>query len=263
MGDGDVQGDLRVSFNAVEVVLMSGSVGELAQLPLLKDVSPATLQSVLETAKRRYLPRKGIMISSEDLSKRLYLLLEGQIKVMRPSVGGDESLQQRLGEGDVFCLVSMVSGTHCGGYGESMGACTLLSWPHRVFVELMEKDRTLHVNVLNLLAQQVEIERHKRCLSQCSNVGARVAGYLLYLDETGRNRGDSVDVRPITLSAQELGMARETMSRTFSAFERLGIIKCCRGLVRIHDYERLQMIADGMECACGFETERRKAVSPG
>nr|WP_320115834.1 Crp/Fnr family transcriptional regulator [uncultured Desulfuromonas sp.] len=240
---------------------MSGSVGELTQLPLLKGVSATTLQSVIETAKRRYLPKKGVMLSSEDLSQRLFVLLEGQIKVLRPSVGGDESLQQRLGEGDVFCLVSMVSGAHCGSYGESMGPCTLLSWPHRVFIDLMEKDRNLHVNVLNLLAQQVEVERHKRCLSQCSNVGARVAGYLLYLDETRCCRSESIDVRPITLSAQELGMARETMSRTFSAFERSGIVKCCRGLVKIHDHERLQMIADGMECECGCETEQRKASS--
>ena len=187
-------------------------------------------------------------------------MLDGQIKMLRASVGGDESLQQRLGEGDVFCLVSMVSGVHCGSYGESMGSCTLLSWPHRVMIDLMEKDRQLHMNVLHLLAQQVEMERHKRCLSQCSNVGARVAGYLLYLNETSCRDDESIDLRPITLSAQELGMARETMSRTFSAFERSGLLTCCRGIIKICDCERLQMIADGMECDCDHEKRRTSST---
>lgn len=235
---------------------MSGSVSELTQLPLLKGIASETLQKVIETAKRRYLSRKGSILSTEDLSDRLYILLDGQIKMLRPSVGGDESLQQRLGEGDVFCLVSMVSGVHCGSYGETLGSCTLLSWPHRVFVGLMEEDRQLHVNVLNLLAQQVEVERHKRCLSQCSNVGARVAGYLLYLNDTDRCN-ETIDLRPITLSAQELGMARETMSRTFTSFERLGIVHCSRGIITIRDHERLQLIADGMECCCEGDKKLR------
>jgi len=235
---------------------MSGSVSELTQLPLLKGIASETLQKVIETAKRRYLSRKGSILSTEDLSDRLYILLDGQIKMLRPSVGGDESLQQRLGEGDVFCLVSMVSGVHCGSYGETLGSCTLLSWPHRVFVGLMEEDRQLHVNVLNLLAEQVEVERHKRCLSQCSNVGARVAGYLLYLNDSHRCN-ETIDLRPITLSAQELGMARETMSRTFTSFERLGIVHCSRGIITIRDYERLQLIADGMECCCEGDKKLR------
>ena len=227
---------------------MSVLIDGFACSSLLQRVKPETLQAVLETAKQRSLSRRGAILSTDELSERLYVLLDGQMKMLRPSVGGDESLQQRLGPGDVFCLVSMVSGVHCGSYGESLGPCTLICWPHRVFIRLMETDRQLHVNVLNYLAHQVEMERHKRCLSQCSNVQARVAGYLLYLYESDHCGDKTVDLRPISLSAQELGMARETMSRTFTSFERLGLVHCCRGLITIEDQERLQLIADGMEC---------------
>lgn len=230
---------------------MSGSFSELLGLPLFRDVSPAALKALAEHGSHRNLAKKGVMISSEELSQRLHVLLSGRMKMVRPTAGGDESVQQRLEEGDVFCLVSMVSGLHCGSYGESMEPCTLLSWPHRAFAQLMEKDRQLHVNMLRQLTQQVELERHKRCLVQCSNIAMRVAGYLLLQRQTRcRIDSDYIDLRPITLSAQELGMARETMSRTFSALERSGVVLCCRGVIKICDHERLQMIADGMDICC-------------
>jgi CRP-like cAMP-binding protein len=225
---------------------MFNALGALCHSPLFKGVAAETLQSVNAAARRRSLLRKGAILSSEELSDKLYVVLSGRLKMLRHSVGGDESLQQRLGEGDVFCLVSMVAGGQCGSYGESLGPCTLLYWSQRLFVSLMEQDRQLHMNVLRLLARQVEVERHKRCLCQCANVGARVAGYLLFLKET---LGDSetIDLRPMTLSAQELGMARETMSRTFSSFERAGLVDCHRGVITVRDYDRLQLIADGLE----------------
>jgi len=228
---------------------MFNALGALCHSPLFKGVAAETLQSVSGAARRRSLLRKGAILSSEELSDKLYVVLSGQLKMLRHSVGGDESLQQRLGEGDVFCLVSMVAGGQCGSYGESLGPCTLLCWSQRLFVSLMEQDRQLHMNVLNLLARQVEVERHKRCLTQCSNVGSRVAGYLLFLQET-QGRQETIDLRPITLSAQELGMARETMSRTFSSFERSGLVDCHRGVITIRDYDRLQLIAEGMEGCC-------------
>ena len=229
---------------------MSGSVRELIQLPLFKGISPKTLQCVIETARRRYFPRKGVIFGPEELSQHLFILLEGQIKVLRPSVGGDESLQQRLGEGDVFCLVSMVSGEHLCSYAEGLEASRLLSWPHELILELMDQDRQLCANVLLLLARQLEEERIKHCLTQCSNVASRIASFLLYRSKSESwfsqsPAKDQVDLRPISLSAQELGIARETMSRTFSTLERQGVISCCRGLIKICDHERLRLIADG------------------
>jgi len=232
---------------------MFSAFGEVCRSPLLKGIAAETMQSLSASVKRRCLPRKGAILSSEELSDKLYVVLSGQLKMLRPSVSGDETLQQRLTEGDPFCLVSMVAGGHCGSYGESLGSCTLLCWSHRLFISMMEQDHRLHMNVLNLLASQVKVERHMRCLSQCSNVGARVAGYLLFLQEA-QGDAETIDLRPITLSAQELGMARETMSRTFSSFERSGLVHCRRGVITICDHERLQLIAEGMDGRCSSDS---------
>lgn len=177
--------------------------------------------------------------------------------MLRTGSGGEESLQQRLMPGDIFCPAAMVSGQGCGSYAVSLESCQLLSWSHRWFNRLMEQDGQLRKNLMLLLARHVEEERHKRCLLQCVNVRAKVASFLLARINQNDNdlsavpeTIDEIDLRPISLTAQELGMARETMSRAFSTFEQDGILYCRRGLIRVRDCSRLQMIVDGGDGCC-------------
>ena len=223
---------------------------KITTLPLLQGLSDQTTTTLLANGRRSSLTRKGSILSGDDLSQRLYVLLDGRMKMLRPSTGGEESLQQRLMPGDIFCPAAMVSGEGCGSYAESLGPCQLLSWPHRQFHRLMEQDERLRTNLLMLLARHVEEERNKRCLSQCVNVRARVAAFLLARINQNDNTPPEIDLRPMSLTAQELGMARGTMSRAFSTFERDGILYRHRGLIQVRDYSRLQMIADGSNGCC-------------
>jgi CRP-like cAMP-binding protein len=118
----------------------------------------------------------------------------------------------------------------------------------------MENDPQLHINLIQLLANQIEEERSKRCLAQCVNVRAKVATHLLAMMNKHARLASSatpqIDLRPISLTAQELGMARETMSRTLSKFEQAATITCQRGLISIQDAQQLQTIAAGLDCGC-------------
>lgn len=234
---------------------MSNDPAQVSTLPLLMNLKESTVNTLVERGRITSFDRKGLLLSSEDLSTRLYLLLDGKMKMLRPTSGGEESLQQRLTTGDIFCPAALVSGQSCCSYAESLTPITLLSWPHRQFRQLMEEDDQLHRNLIKLLAHQIEEERAKRCLSQCINVRAKVATFLISLINNNNQHSNTLqpvqlDLRPISLSAQELGMARETMSRTLSKFEKLAVISCQRGLIDVHDSDQLQLIADGLDCCC-------------
>ncbi len=233
---------------------MGNNATEISALLLLQNLKSSTISALIERGRRSSLERKGMILSREDLSSRLYLLLEGKMKMMRPTISGEESLQQRLTSGDIFCSAALASGRGCCSYAESLSQVHLLSWPHRQFRQLMKEDDHLHSNLIQLLATQIEEERSKRCLSQCANVRAKVATHLISLINKNNRLASSaaltVDLRPISLTAQELGMVRETMSRTLSKFEQAGTITCQRGLIDIRDTRQLQLIANGIDCGC-------------
>jgi CRP-like cAMP-binding protein len=105
----------------------------------------------------------------------------------------------------------------------------------------------LQSNLMHYLASQVEEERARRCLTQYMDVHTRIATYLLtQYDRSYRESQKAVvDIRPLILTAQELGVARETLSRTLTAFEQRGVLCSRRGLVHIRAPEVLRSIAEG------------------
>ncbi len=216
----------------------------------LADLNDVARDTLLSTAKKRALPRRGMMISSDELSQRIFLLLSGRMNLLMPVSSGEEALLQQLRPGDVFCPVALLRGGGCAGYALSMGACLLLGWTHEQFRAVMHADRRLYEHLFATLAEQVDTERHKRCLLQCANVRVRVAAALLA--QVRRQYGEdcrgvvSVDIGSISLAARELGMARETMSRILSAFEAEGILLRCRGVVKILALARLRDVGDGL-----------------
>lgn len=217
--------------------------------PIFSNIDERAYIVLIKAARHHQLPCRGAIISSEELSQRFYLLVEGRMKTLRSVICGEEALQQQLQVGDVLCPVAMLGEQKCSGYAASLCPCQLLSWSHRQFRNFMEQEKQLRENLIMLMVKQVDRERHKCCLMQCSNLRARVAAALLArANELGRCAPSSqttIDLRPISLSAQELGMARETLSRILSAFEHEGIISCQRGLIRVSKLSHLQIIVDG------------------
>lgn len=225
---------------------------ELTAAPLFEDIKPATLQELMSGGRIHGAERYSI-IGVESLSQRLFLLIDGRMKMVRPSCGGDEVLIQSLIPGDIFCAVAMLAARPCCSYAQCLGVCEYVSWTHRLFRRLMTIDEQLQTNLLSHLAAQIEEERDRRCLTQCVNVHARVAVYLLSRCDAATRNGQGmyeVDLRPLSLTAQEIGIARETLSRTLTAFGQEQILCSRRGVVELHSTTGLRAIADGKR-TCG------------
>lgn len=225
---------------------------ELRALPLFANLQPTTLQELLR-ARRVHSAARNDIISIDTLSQRLFILLDGRMKMVRPNAAGEEALEQCMGKGDIFCPVAMLATRPCCSYAQCLGACQYVSWSHRLFRHLLAQDGQLQANLLSHLATQVDEERTKRCLTQCVNVHARIATYLLSrcskVGRTGTTESSAqnfqIDLRPLVLTAQELGIARETLSRSLALFDREQILRSRRGVVELYAPNELRAVADG------------------
>ncbi len=68
-----------------------------------------------------------------------------------------------------------------------------------------------------------------------------VARYLL---ERLPGHVNSIDLRPIRMTAQEVGIARETLSRAIAGLCKCGLIDYCRGKVLVLDRPGLRNLAN-------------------
>ena len=230
-------------------------LNRLSRAPLMEGIEAETVETIAKNGRLRSLKGRFGRVSQEELSSRVFLVLAGEMRMFRLAPDGQEQLVQRFGAGEFFCLAAAVSGRPCHSFLVNFGLTELLVWNREVFFQQMLECPRLHHNILHQMAFQVEKERDMRTLSRCCRAGIKVVAYLLYQMKThpGASRQANFDLRPISLTAQELGMARETLSRCLQQLVEQRAILYRRGMVQITDVACLESALEDFDCKCGEE----------
>ncbi len=221
--------------------------------PLLNNLDGDLIEQVAYSGRLLTLKGRHRRISQADLSRRLYFVLSGEMRMLRIAPDGQELLLQRVHCGEFFCLAAVVSGHSCNSLMVNAGKTDLLYWGHDTFRAFLAGNPGFHHNVLSQMAFQIEQEREMRTLSRCCRADVRVAAYLLHKMKSGhclRQCVCAVDIRPVSLTAQELGLARETLSRCIQRLVKRRAVSYERGMIRVTDLTALEAVLEESECEC-------------
>ncbi|SDZ78070.1 cAMP-binding domain of CRP or a regulatory subunit of cAMP-dependent protein kinases [Desulfuromusa kysingii] len=228
-------------------------LGLLQKAPLLNDVGHELITQISQAGRVRTLKRNFGRIGPDEMSKRLFFVLSGEMRMMRMAPDGQEHLIQRFNSGEFFCLSALVSSFSCNSQMVNAGSTELMYWGHDVFRQFMDANPHFYGNILHQMASQVEQEREMRTLSRCCKADIKVAAYLLHKIKQGectRKLACSLDLRPISLTAQELGIARETLSRSLQRLVQRDGIDYTSGRVQISSLASLEAVLEESECSC-------------
>ncbi len=230
----------------------------LRKTPLLANVAPAAIDGLLETARIEIFKGRSNRINPEELTKKAFFLLSGEVRLLRHTPDGQECLLRRVIKGQFFCLTTLFSGRSGLNQCVTTNLTEVLSWSKAQFEEFIRNNPGVYPDLARLMADQVVQERQMRTLSQCCKADIKVAAYLLYLAQTDR-LPVSIDLRPTTVTAQELGIARETLSRSIHKLADQGLIRYQRGLIEFDDVSKLENYLDGLEqrCCCASPNKLR------
>lgn len=223
----------------------------LARSPLFAGLPMQILQKAVSLAKPLFLGKKEFIFSPDEPAQALYFILEGKTKVYHLNRNGEEHVLRVATSGEVLGLPSLLSRRNCLALGESIAPSRLLAFPRDPFLELMEKNFSLTQNVMGILASKFERACQKSCLTKTCSAPALVAHYLLErLAESAPDLDAAkqwpINLRPMQLTAQEIGIARETLSRMIGKMGREGLILFCRGTVTIRNLEKIKELAHGI-----------------
>lgn len=225
----------------------------LGNSPLLNGVGDALVREIADSGRICLLKGRFGRIEPKEMSTRLFFVLSGEMRMLRLAPDGQEHLIQRFSAGEFFCLAAVVSSHCCKSQMVNAGRTELMYWGHDVFRKLVDQSAVLHHNILAQMAFQIEQEREMRTLSRCCNADVKVAAYLLHKlkqSDCLQKNTYQVELKPISLTAQELGIARETLSRCLQRLVKREGIAYHNGTVKITSMLSLESILDEAECSC-------------
>ncbi|MCA9986572.1 MAG: Crp/Fnr family transcriptional regulator [Anaerolineales bacterium] len=206
--------------------------------PVLHEL-PGNLQhQLLESAVPTQLPRRHILFREGDPCQNFFMLLAGTVRVVRPDVSGREILLYRLRPNDVCILTvsGLLGNQPYPAWGVVDRPVTAVSLPRPLFIDLITQSATFRT--FTFASFERRLSDLFRLIEQVTfqKLDQRLAALLL-------QRGPALFTTHQQL-ADELGTAREVISRLLHEFRERGAILLERGRILVIEESGLRQTAE-------------------
>ncbi len=214
----------------------------LRKVPLFSQLAPSDLERVSEISRERAYPRNSVILFEDDPGDALYVVAQGQVKVVLIGEDGREVILSVMGEGEFFGEMALVDDEPRSAHVIAMEDSTLLVLRREDFQGILKQTPGIALALLRELSRRLRRVDEKVGSLVLLDVNGRVAQLLLDLaDEAGSER----ITRRLThhTIAQMIGSSRETVSRTMRELVEKGYIEVSRREIVIRDRTALEASA--------------------
>jgi len=227
------------------------SIELLRRCPLFAGLKEDDLKRIRAIASLRQIEKKEVLFSDGEEAKGFYVILSGKVKLFKVSPEGKEQILHIVSAPDAFAEAALfLEGTY-PAFAEAMTDAQLLYFPKRDFIQLIEKNPQLSINIIVTLSHF--LKRFASLIEELSlkEVSSRVAKYVVDLSIKSSKEGKSPKEVELDLSktqlALKLGTISETLSRTLAKMKAKRIIDVKKNKIVILNREALEELASGLK----------------
>jgi CRP-like cAMP-binding protein len=206
----------------------------------LDDASAASLRASMTDVK---LSRGQVLFKEGDEGDRLFVVVDGKLKLGTTSNDGRENLLSILGPGDMFGELSLFDPGPRTATATAVVDSKLLALAHDQVVGWIKEHPQVSLQLLGRLAQRLRKANDVLSDLVFADVPGRVAKAIIELGQRfGTQKPDGLHVNhELTQEelAQLVGASRETVNKALADFATRGWVKLEPRAVIILDYERL------------------------
>jgi CRP/FNR family cyclic AMP-dependent transcriptional regulator len=214
------------------------------QAPLFAALDDEAAQALRETMTRVEVPRGETIFHEGDPGDRLYVIVEGKIKLGRASGDGRENLLAVLGPGEMFGELSLFDPGQRNATGTAVADTVLIGMGSDDLDQWLRGRPDVARHLLRALARRLRRTNEALADLVFSDVPGRVAKALLDLSERfGRPTDDGLRVaHDLTQEelAQLVGASRETVNKALADFASRGWLRLEARAVVLLDVDRLR-----------------------
>jgi len=227
------------------------SIDLLRRCPLFAGLKEEDLKKIRTIASPRQIGKKEVLFSDGEEAKGFYVILSGKIKLYKISSEGKEQILHVVSAPDAFAEAALFLEGSYPAFAEALIDSQLLFFPKRDFIQLIERNPQLSINMIVSLSHF--LRRFASLIEELSlkEVSSRIAKYLIDLSLKSAKEGKIPKEVELDLSktqlASKLGTISETLSRTLAKMKTKGIIDVEKNKISILNREALEELASGLK----------------
>jgi CRP/FNR family transcriptional regulator len=219
----------------------------LNRICLPHGLDPKEIEQLDGIVKRnKPLQRGDLFYAQGDAMRSLFVILSGSAKSYITASDGTEQIVGFYFPGELMGLDALEHHRH-NSTAMALEKTVLCELPFTRFEDLCAKIPHLNHEMFSLYSKELTHEQEMLLLMGQRDVDQRLAVFLLNLSARFKARGYSSSDFFLSMSrydiANFLGIAPETVSRSFSQFEKRGLLHVDGKKVCLYDRDRLRVLA--------------------
>ncbi|MGH1425811.1 MAG: Crp/Fnr family transcriptional regulator [Pseudooceanicola sp.] len=220
----------------------------LRKLPPFSLISSSEITEILNLSTKKNWHEGDTVFRQGAPADSFYLLLDGSIRVVRLTPGGDQIVPLHIPAGQLFGIAPALGRTTYPADAVAAVDCITLCWPSRHWSEFVKRyDGFASESWRTIGARMIELHARIDELSTQA-VEQRVAAVVLRLvRQYGRTVEEGIEITfPITRAtiSEMTGTTLHTVSRLLSAWEKKGVIASKRKHITVTDPHQMVLIAE-------------------
>ena len=216
----------------------------LSRTPLFEALDEEAASALRAEMHRADIARGERLFGEGDVGDKLYVVLDGKIKLTRTAADGRENLLSVIGPGEMFGELSLFDPRPRTQTATALTDTRLAALDHQALRDWVTDRPDMALHLLRALAQRLRRTNEVMTDLVFTDVPGRVAKALLDLaDRFGLQRPDGLQVHhDLTQEelAQLVGASRETVNKALADFVSRGWIQLSAKSVLLVDPERLR-----------------------
>jgi len=211
-------------------------------------ISVSYVADILKAGTIRILKTNDILFHQGDPATRIYLVLEGQLKLTKLHEAGKEAIIRYICPGELMATVTVLKKGEYLVTAEVVSKTKVIGWGRQTILDLMNRYPQIAINMLCIVLERIDDMQRRYLELSAEHAEQRIARSLLrIMQHAGQKLQDGIHVNfPITLKelAEYNGTTLYTVSRTLSAWRKKGWIKSRRNHITITDPHQLVLLVE-------------------
>ena len=219
----------------------------LTNLPPFCKLARPQIREILDAATPMRFDAGTAVFSEGEHVEHFYLLMDGHIRVVRTTPGGDQIIALHIAPGQLFGIGAALGRASYPATAMTADECLALAWPNRLWASFVERYEGFATETYKIVGERVSEMNNRIVEMATQQVEQRVASAILRLiTQTGRKVEGGIEVGlPITRQniSDMTGTTLHTVSRLLSGWERDGIVLSERRKITVTAPHRLVLLS--------------------
>jgi CRP/FNR family transcriptional regulator len=215
----------------------------LKDLIVFQNLDPEELELLCQNSYAKLYEKDEIIFFENDSVKKLYLLVNGKVKLSMLSAEGKEKVLTILQEGDIFGELSLFDEDPHPLTAEAMDDARLLIIPWNEMEKMIIKRPSLAIKIIEALSKKTRLLTSQVRELVFQDAAGRLASLLSRLAEDFGREIEEGTVIDLVLTHQEIanliGSSRVTVTKLINKFIDDGMITIKKRKIIITDFESL------------------------